>query len=303
MALLKLGNRREMLAAPAPDSSFAMPADLQRAIAAVDADLDARRSIDEALARQAGAHDRATRESQEADEKLADLEVALALGGGDTASPRLEDARNKQREALDTLRRVTRVTATLQVKAAEADESLRRNKVLLQTEVGAQADEVFSQLSDELRTAAEPLIAVLKKAYGIGSGFGLSGALIRQLDAVSLPSLIANEAPLLAGHRTYSSTGTQTDLTSAWREDPVAAAMHEALRPLAEVHRRAAAHVDFKVPAVRADRYAHLHATPARIEREREIENENARRRAEAEAARPRVQPQPSRLLGTGALG
>jgi hypothetical protein len=61
------------------------------------------------------------------------------------------------------------------------------------------------------------------------------------------------------------------------------------------------AHVDFKIKPVQADRYAHQHATPARIEREREIENENARRRVAAEAARPRVGPQPSQALGFGA--
>jgi hypothetical protein len=301
MELLKLGGRRETLALSSQGSSFSMPRELQHAIAAVSSDLDARAAVDEALNRQAGAHERATQESQEADDELANLEVDLALKGGERNSPRLEATRKKQREALDTLRRVTRVTAALQVKAAEVDENLRRHRMLLQTEVGAQAAEVFAQLSNELRAAAEPLISVLKKAYGVGAAFGLSGALIRQLDAINLPSLVANEPPIISGYRAHSETGTQIDLTSAWRADPAAASMHEALRPLAEVHRRAAAHVDFKIKPVQADRYAHQHATPARIEREREIENENARRRAAAEAARPRVGPQPSQALAVGA--
>jgi hypothetical protein len=115
MELLKLAGRREALALPSTGSSFAMPRELQHAIAALSSDLDARSAVDEALSRQAGAYDRAVQESQEADDELANLEVDLALKGGEATSPRLEATRKKQREALDTLRRVTRVTAALQV--------------------------------------------------------------------------------------------------------------------------------------------------------------------------------------------
>src|ERR1700709_324683 len=116
MELLKLRGRRETLALSSQGSSFSMPRELQHAIAAVSSDLDARAAVDEALNRQAGAHERATQESQEADDELANLEVDLALKGGERNSPRLEATPKKQREALDTLRRVTRGTAAAHAK-------------------------------------------------------------------------------------------------------------------------------------------------------------------------------------------
>jgi hypothetical protein len=129
----------------------------------------------------------------------------------------------------------------------------------------------------------------------------LTSALVRVLDAVNLPGLIANEPSIVTGYRAYSEDGTMTDLTTAWRGVPVAAEFFEALRPLADIHRRVGSHVDYKAPQPASSKYVSRSNSPDTIERAHRTELENDRSRAEAEAARPHVQPRPNQVLGVGA--
>jgi hypothetical protein len=109
---------------------------------------------------------------------------------------------------------------------------------MFQMEAGAQAQVVFERLAAELREVAKPVLAVLRKAYAASAGFGMGAAMVQLLDAIQIPSLIANEPPLINGFRATDEGGNTINLQSAWRDDPSAAAIASALQPLHDIRCR-----------------------------------------------------------------
>jgi hypothetical protein len=288
-----------------PGKPYGLPPELRAAIDAVSADLETRASIDEAIARKAGDHDLAVEASREADAALAEIEVALALETDDGAAKNLEaaaeTARKRQFEAVIQLQRVGRVTQALVAKAIEADERLKHDRQLLQMEAGAKAQIVLDRLAGELREAAKPVLAVLRKAYATSAAFGIGGAMVQLLDAIQIPSLIANEQPLINGFRATDEGGNMINLQSAWRDDPTAASIATALQPLSDIRRRVGSHTDYKAAQSAPTKYVSRSNSSDTIERAHRTELKNEERRVAAEAARPLVPPQPSRVLGIGA--
>ncbi|WP_284946736.1 hypothetical protein [Acidisoma cladoniae] len=229
-----------------------MHPELIAAMAAVSADLDARKAIDQAIERNVGELGQAEEQSRAADMALAALEVDLAVETDISKVAALEAkanaARAAQLDATIKVQRVARMRQAFGVKARETDERLKHDRAALTREVQGQAQVVFSELSFGLREAAEPLVAHLRKVHAAATAFGLHAALVQLLDSFAVPSLIANEPPIIAGYFVRGPSAERVDLSSAWRDDPEACAIVETMQAYAELRQRLAQHQDYREP-------------------------------------------------------
>jgi hypothetical protein len=275
-------------------SPAVIPIEMRRAMDAVAATLDARRSVDEVIARNGADRLAAAAEHEAAAEALAELDIALALET-DTAQAqalgtKTEAARKALYDAGLNMQRVDRLGLALIQKAKELDERLRHDRIAYQIEVAAYGQALLINVTAELRIAAQPLIAALAKGHAVAAGLGVLRS-IRALEEVSLASPAHNEPPILQGSKFSNERGEMIDLAEAWTEIPEAAEIYEAMRPYTDLRRRLAGHHDYREPAPPAKVHERAIENSAASERARRIEIENERIRADAEAARPRARP------------
>lgn len=287
---------RQPVALSAKSPSIDLPSEMRAAMDAVTASLDARRAVDEAIARNLAEQAQAEAECEQAAEALTELDVAAALATDPVAiksmPAQVEGARRRHDEAAQKVARIGRLKVALAQKAREADDRLRGDRTLFQIEAQAHAQRLIAELGLELREAAKPLVAVLLKLHGATYGLGIGRAMVGLLEEVSIPSAIYGEQPIVKGSRFTDDDGKSVDLAQAWQDAPEAAALASAMQPYADLRRRLAAHQDYRdpppPPKVQAETSRRNREA---IARERQIEIENERLRAEAEAARPRAVP------------
>ncbi|MCB8877593.1 hypothetical protein [Acidisoma silvae] len=277
-------------------SSVDLPAEMRAAMAAVTGTLDARRAVDDAIARNLAEQSTAAAELEQASAALTELDLAAALETDlavlKTLEPKVDAARRAHDEAAQKVARIARLRVALAEKAREIDGRLAGDRTLFQIEAQAYGQQLIAVLGTELREAAKPLLAVLLKLHAATYGLGSGRSMVGLLEEVRLPSAVWGEQPLIAGSRSVGDDGTPIDLAQAWQDAPEAAALAGAMQSYAELRRRLAAHQDYREPTPPP----RVHEQPTyqskdSIERARRTEIENERRRAAAEAARPKAQP------------